>query len=322
MRAVEWLNYHHLLYFWVVAKEGSIVRAGRELGLAHPTISGQIHRLEEVLGEKLFARKGRTLVLTDTGRVAFRYADEIFALGREFLDTVKGRSTGRPIRLVVGVSDVLAKSIVHRILEPAFHLDEQIRVVCREDRSTDAFMGDLAVHAVDVVLADAPAGTGTSVRAFSHPLGECGSMVLAAPALARSLRPKFPDSLDGAPFLLPGATSTLRRALDAWFDSRDIRPHIVAELDDAALATVLGEASLGAFVVPDVVAQEIRRRYKVQVVGRVDDLRQRFYAISIERKIRHPAVAAICKVARTHIFAGGVGLGARRARLPGATGRG
>ena len=160
---MEWLNYHHLLYFWMVAKEGSIVRAGKELGLAHPTISGQIHRLEEILGEKLFARKGRTLVMTDVGRVAFRYADEIFMLGRELLDTVKGRPSGRPIRLVVGVSDVLAKSIVHRILEPAFHLDEQVHIVCRENRSTEALIGDLAMHTVDVVLADAPAGPGTSV---------------------------------------------------------------------------------------------------------------------------------------------------------------
>jgi LysR family transcriptional activator of nhaA len=300
---MEWLNYHHLLYFWTVAREGSIVRAGKELGLAHPTISGQIHRLEEVLGEKLFARKGRDLVLTDAGRVAFRYADEIFTLGREFLDTVKGRASGQPIRLVVGVSSVLAKSIVHRILEPAFRLDEHIHVVCREDRSTDAFMGDLAVHAVDVVLADAPAGPATSVRAFSHPLGECGSVILAAPPLARALRRGFPDSLDGAPFLLPGAASTLRRAMDEWFNAREIRPKVVAELDDAALAIVLGEAALGAFVAPDVVEGEIRRRYKVHLVGRIDDMRQRFYAISVERKIRHPAVAAICEAARTHIFA-------------------
>jgi len=299
---LEWLNYHHLLYFWTVAKEGSIVRAGKELSLAHPTISGQIHRLEEVLGEKLFARKGRNLVLTDAGRVAFRYADEIFALGREFVDTVKGRSTGRPIRLVVGVSDVLAKSIVHRILEPAFRLDERIQIVCREDRSTDAFMAELAVHAVDVVLADAPAGPGTSVRAFSHLLGECGSVVLAAPRLARSLRPGFPGSLDGAPFLVPGASSTLRRALAAWFDSHDIRPRIVAELDDTALAAILGEASLGAFVVTEVVAAEVSRRYKVRVVGAIADLRQRFYAISHERKIKHPAVAAICEAARAQIF--------------------
>jgi LysR family transcriptional activator of nhaA len=164
-------------------------------------------------------------------------------------------------------------------------------------------MADLAVHAVDVILANAPAGSNTSVRAFSHPLGECGSVVLAAPRLAKSLRRRFPDSLNGAPFLLPGASSTLRRVLDEWFDARDMRPKIVAELDDAALANVLGEAELGAFVAPDVVEAEIRRRYKVQLVGRLGELRQRFYAISVERKIRHPAVAAICEVARTHIFA-------------------
>src|SRR5690349_7736793 len=168
---MEWLNYHHLLYFWSVAKHGSIARSSEELHLAHPTISGQIHRLEEVLGEKLFARKGRNLVLTDAGRVAYRYADEIFALGREFLDTVKGRSSARPLRLAVGVSDVLAKSIVHRILEPAFRLEEEVRVVCREDRTTDGFMGELAVNAIDVVLSDAPASPGGAVRTFSHPLG-------------------------------------------------------------------------------------------------------------------------------------------------------
>jgi LysR family transcriptional activator of nhaA len=300
---MEWLNYHHLLYFWMVAKEGSIVRASKELHLAHPTISGQIHRLEEVLGEKLFVRRGRNLALTDVGQTAFRYANDIFALGGELLDAVKGRAGGRPIRLVVGVSDVLAKSIVHRMLEPAFRLGDQVRIVCRQDRSMEAFMADLAIRAVDVVLSDAPAGAATSVKAFSHLLGECGAVVLAAPALAQKLQKGFPDSLNGAPFLLPGATSTLRRALDAWFDGRDMRPKVVAEFDDAALATVLGEAGLGAFVVPAVVEEEIRSRYKVRRVGRLDNLRQRFYAISVERKIRHPAVAVICEAARTHIFA-------------------
>jgi LysR family transcriptional regulator, transcriptional activator of nhaA len=300
---MEWLNYHHLLYFWVVAKEGSIARAGRVLHLAHPTISGQIHRLEEVLGEKLFTYERRSLALTDAGRVAFRYAEEIFSLGQEFLDTLQGRAESQPVRLVVGISDVLAKSIVHRILEPAFRLPEDVRIICREDRSTQAFMGDLAAYAVDVVLADSPAPPDSPVRVFSHPLGECGSAFFAAPALARSLRRGFPRSLDGTPFLLPGAGSTLRRALDEWFDALDIRPKIVAELDDAALAKVLGEAGIGAFVAPDVVEKEIRRRYQVELVGRVEDLRQRFYAISVERKIKNPAVAAICEIARKHIFA-------------------
>jgi LysR family transcriptional activator of nhaA len=299
---MEWLNYHHLLYFWVVAKEGSIVRASEELRLAHPTISGQIHRLEEVLGEKLFSRKGRNLALTDAGRIAFRYADEIFALGREFLDTVKGRSSGQQLRLVVGVSDALAKSIVYRILEPAFHLGEQVRLVCLENRSVEAFMGDLAMNAVDVILSDAPAGPGTSVRAFSHPLGECGLLFFATPALAKVYRRGFPHSLDGAPFVLPASDSTLRREIDEWLASKDIRPRIVAELDDAALVKTLGQAGLGVFAAADVVEKEVRRLYGVHVVGRAKEIRQRFYAISLERKIKHPAVVAICETARKHIF--------------------
>ena len=300
---MEWLNYHHLLYFWVVAKEGSLARASQELRLAHPTISGQIHRLEEALGERLFTRKGRNLVLTEVGRVAFRYADEIFSLGREFLDTVKGRASGRPLRLVVGVSDVLPKAMVYRMLEPAFRLTEPVRVICREDRSTEAFLGDLAVHAVDVVLADAPAGPGTAIRAFNHLLGESGTTFFAAPQLARSCRRRFPRSLDGVPFLLPGGNSMLRRLLEQWFTSQDIQPQVVGELDDPALAQVLGEAGLGVFAVPRVVEEDVQQRYKVQLVGRAEALQQHFYAISVERKISHPAVIAICEEARRHLLA-------------------
>jgi LysR family transcriptional regulator, transcriptional activator of nhaA len=299
---MEWLNYHHFLYFWMVAKHGSITRASAVLSLSHPTLSGQIHRLEEALGEKLFARSGRNLVLTDTGRIAFRYAEEIFTLGREFQDTLKGRSTGQPLRLVVGVSDVIAKSIVHRILQPAFQLKDKVRIICREARSADAFMGELAVHAIDVVLADAPAGPGTPVRTFSHPLGDCGTSFFAAPQPARTYRKGFPGSLDGAPILLPGSDSTFRRALDEWFQSHDVRPEIIAELDDLALAFVLGEEGLGVLAAPDVIGNELRQRYGLQLVGRAKDIRQRFFAISVERKIKNPAVAAICEVARKKIF--------------------
>jgi len=300
---MEWLNYHHLLYFWVVAKEGSIARASQQLNLAHPTISGQIHRLEQVLGVELFLRKGRGLVLSDEGQVAFRYAEDIFSLGREFLDTMKGRPSGRPMTLVAGVSDVLAKSVVYRMLEPAFRLSEDVRVICRADRSTEAFMAELAVNALDVVLSDTPAGPNSPVKAFSHPLGECGTVLFASPELAASCRRRFPDSLDGVPFLFPGATSTLRRSLDEWFDSHGVRPKVVAEMDDTALAAELGEQRIGVFAVPDVVEREIRKRYRVHVVGHVEDVRQRFYAISLDRKIRHPAVMAICEIARTRIFA-------------------
>jgi LysR family transcriptional activator of nhaA len=300
---VDRINYHHLHYFWVVAKEGSISRASRELRLSHPTISTQIHRLEDVLGEKLFQRRGRGLALTETGKLVYRYAEEIFSLGNELLDTIKGRPSGQPIRLVVGVSDVLAKSIVHRMLEPALRLQDEVRLVCRESLSPDAFLADLAVHELDVVLSDAPAGVGTSVRVFSHLLGECGSVFLASPELAKPHRRRFPASLDEVPLLVPGAKSTLRRSLDAWLDVRGLHPKIAAELDDAALARDFGEAGLGVFVAPDVVEAEIRRRYRVQVLGRAKDLRQRFYALSVERKIKHPAVAAICEIARKHIFA-------------------
>ncbi len=298
---MEWLNYHHLLYFWVVAKQGSITQASKELRLAHPTISAQIHRLEEVLGEKLFERRGRQLVLTEFGRVALHYADEIFTLGREFMDAAKGRASGRPMRFVVGISDALPKSVVYRILEPAFHMKEDMRVICREG-SVEGFMGELAMHTLDVVLSDAPAAPGTSVRAFSHPLGECGTAFFAAPELAKACRRRFPLSLDGIPFLLPGANSALRRTLEEWFHSHNIRPKVIAEVDDAALAKIAGEAGLGVFAAPDVVEKEVRQRYKVQLIARAEKVRQRFYAISVERKIRHAAVIAISEAARKHIF--------------------
>jgi LysR family transcriptional regulator, transcriptional activator of nhaA len=300
---MEWLNYHHLLYFWMVAKEGSIVRASEELRLAHPTISGQIHRLEEVLGEKLFTRTGRQLVLTEAGRIAFRYADEIFSLGREFVDTLKGRASGRPLRLVVGVADVLPPSLVRRFLEPAFRLGHAVRVVCRADKSVEEFIAELALHRVDVVIADGPAGAGIPVRAFSHLLGECGTTFLAAPKLAASIRRDFPRSLDGTPFLLPGAPSAVRRALEQWFNAQDVQPRIVAEFDDSALAKDFGREGMGVFAVPMVIEPEVRREYRVRVVGRSEAVCQQFYAISVERKIKHPAVAAVCEAARKDIFA-------------------
>ena len=242
-------------------------------------------------------------MLTERGRIAFRYADEIFSLGQELQDTLQGRSEGRQLRLVVGVSDVLAKSIVHRILEPAFQMKDNVRIICREDRSSDALMGELAVHTIDMILSDAPAGPGTPVRTFSHPLGECGSSFFASPRLARSCRRGFPRSLDGVPVLVPIGDSTFRRALNAWFDSHGVKPEITAELDDLALASTLGEAGLGVFAAPDVIGTELRKRYDLQLVGHAKTLRQRFYAISLDRKIKHPAVAAICQAARKHIFA-------------------
>lgn len=299
---VEWLNYHHLHYFWAVAKEGSVARASEMLGLAHPTVSAQIHRLEEVLGEKLFVRRGRHLVLTDAGRVAFQYADEIFSLGREFLDTLKGRSSGRPLRLVVGVAVVLPPSLVRRFLEPAFRLGQPIQIICRQDKSVAEFVAELALHRVDVVIADGPSGSGVPIRAFNHLLGECGTTFFAAARLAIAARRRFPHSLDGAPFLMPGAPSTVRRTLEQWFSAQNIRPRMVAEFDDSALAKDFAKEGVGIFAAPAVIESELRKHYGVSVVGRAPSVRQQFFAISVERKIKHPAVAAICEAARKDIF--------------------
>jgi LysR family transcriptional regulator, transcriptional activator of nhaA len=301
LRRMDWLNYHHLFYFWTVAREGSIARACDKLLLAQPTISGQLRALEKSLGDKLFTRAGRGLALTDTGRMVYRYADEIFSLGKELSDTLKGRPSGRPIRLMVGVADVLPKMISFRLLEPALRLPEAIQVVCREDKP-DRLLADLAVHGLDIVLADAPVSPSVKVRAFNHLLGECGVSVMGTADLAKSLRKRFPQSLDGAPFLLPTDNTSLRRALDQWFDARAIRPAIRAEFEDSALLKVFGQAGVGVFVAPTAVEDEVRDQFGVQLVGRINEVRERFYAISVERKLKHPAVLAISDAARQKLF--------------------
>ncbi len=302
--AMDWLNYHHLLYFWVVATEGSIVKASEKLMLANPTISGQIHRLAKSLGQKLFARRGRRLVLTEAGQVAMRYANEIFTLGRDFVDTIKGHASSKPLRLVVGVADVLPSSLIRRFLLPAFNLLKDIQIVIRSDKTVAEFLAEMALHRLDVVISDAPAGPDVAVRAFSHLLGECGTTFLAVPKLAKELRGKFPGSLESATFLLPGAPSAVRRALEEWFNNVGVRPQAVAECDNSSLTKDLGSQGMGVFAVPSVIEDAVKHRYEVQVVGRAAAVRQQFYAISGERKIKHPAVVAICQAARDEIFAG------------------
>jgi LysR family transcriptional activator of nhaA len=299
---MEWLNYHHLLYFWAVARYGSVVRASGELRLAQPTISGQIRRLEEVLGEKLLTRVGRNLVLTDVGRTVFRYADEIFSLGQDLMGTLKGRQSSRPLRLTVGVADVLPKALVQRLLEPAFHIGRPVQLVCREDRVVEDFLGALAGHELDLVLADRPLGPGLKVHAFNHLLGECGTTFLAKAKLAKTCRAGFPRSLDGVPFLLPAAHATLRRALDQWFEGARVRPTLVAEFDDSALMYAFGREGKGVFPTPTVFEAQFRHLYDVEVVGHVKKLRQQFYAISVDRRIQHPAVMAIVAAARDEVF--------------------
>lgn len=298
---MEWINYHHLLYFWVVAREGGLVAAGKVLRLSHPTLSAQIHSLEDQLGEKLFTKVGRKLALTENGRVVFRYADEIFTLGREMVDTVRGRSTGQPLRLTVGIMDVLPKLVVRRLLQPVFSLPEPVRLVCCEE-PFDKLLADLALHSLDVVIADSPVPTGSSVRAFNHLLGETSVSLFGTKALVQKYKRGFPASLEGAPMLLPLENMTLRRSLNHWLDRNAIRPRVVAEFEDSALMKVFGSDGVGLFPAPTVVEREVKSQYGVHVLGRLDDVRERFYAISVERRLKHPAVVAISEAARHELF--------------------
>lgn len=300
---MEWLNYHHLLYFWMVTREGGMAKAAARLRLSHPTVSGQVRALEEALGEKLFVKEGRRLVLTEMGRLVYGYADEIFTLGRELLDTVKGRPTGRPQRLVVGIAEIVPKLIAKRLLDPARALSPQVLLVCREDK-TERLFGELAAHELDVVLSDTPLPPGSGVRAYNHLLGECGVTIFARKDLAERHRDGFPGSLEGAPMLLPTGSTSVRRSLDQWFDERGVRPAIVAEFDDSALLKVFGQDGMGLFPSPTAIEQEVCRQYGVVPVGRIAAVRERFYALSGERRIRHPAVSAICDAARAELFGG------------------
>lgn len=298
---MAWLNYHHLLYFWTVARTGSVRRACEELHLTQPAVSAQIRTLERSLGERLFARSGRHLVLTDVGQVVFRYADEIFRLGREMQETLAGRPTGSPIRFAVGVTDAMPKLLTCRLLQPALALEEPVRLVLREDEP-ERLLADLSIHALDLVLSDAPVAPTAKVRAYNHLLGESGVTVFATPELARVHRRRFPRGLDGAPFLFPAQNSALRRSLDQWFAAQRIRPVPVAEIDDSAVLKAFGQSGVGLFVAPTVMETEVRRQHGVSVVGRIDEVRERFYAISVDRRLTHPAVVAISRAARQDLF--------------------
>lgn len=298
---MEWLNYHHLLYFWTVVKEGGVAQAAKALRLAPPTISGQVRALEESLELTLFDRVGRKLQVTEDGRVVFRYADEIFNLGRELLDTVKGRPTGRPLQLRVGISDVLPKLVCHDLLMPALRLPEPVQIICHGDK-TERLLAELAVQGLDLVLSDVPVGGNIKVRAFNHLLGECGLTFFATPNLARKYRRGFPHSLDGAPLLVPTEDSLVRRSLDHWFESIGVRPRVVAEFDDSGLLKSFGQGGEGIFSVPSVVEAGVRKQYGVQVVGRTDQVVERFYAITVERRIKHPAAVAISESAKQNLF--------------------
>ena len=299
--AMESINYRHLFYFWTVATEGSVSRACEKLHLAQPTVSGQLQTLEHSLGEKLFQKSGRSIALTEVGRVVYRYADEIFSLGRELANTVRGRPIGRPLRLFVGVADALPKLIAFQLIEPALHSPDSVQVVVYEDKP-ERLLAEMAVHALDIVLSDIPFSTIGGIRTFNHLLGDSGVSVFAIPELAKKYRKGFPQSLDGAPFLLPTGNTALRRSLEQWFESEKIYPSIRAEIDDSALLKTFGHAGIGLFVAPTVVEATVQSQYGVRVVGRIDSIRAQFYAISAERKVTHPAVATILENARKRLF--------------------
>ncbi len=294
---MEWLNYHHLLYFWTVAREGSIARATKVLRLAPATVSAQLKLLETSLEQPLFERVGRRLVLTEVGQVVYRYADEIFSLGRELRETLNGRPSGRPIRLRVGIADAVPKLIAHRLLEPVVSFSEPVHLVCKE-ATPEQLLDDLMRHELDIILTNTPVTGASRVRAYNHPLGTSGVSFFATRAIAKRHANGFPRSLDAAPMLLPTENTTLRRAIDQYFDAQRIRPELVAEFDDSALMKVFGERGSGIFPGPSVIADDICARYRVAVVGSTTAIRERFYAITVERKIKHPAAAAITEAAR------------------------
>ena len=298
---MERLNYQHLERFWAVVREGGVTRASQKQHVSQPTVSAQVRALEASLGRRLFARSGRGLVLTDFGRNIYRYADKIFGLGRDLMDSARGQGGGHPLRLTAGVAMVVPKLIACRILEPALKLPEGVQLECLED-TPEQLLAQLAVHQVDLVLADAPVGPTVKVRAFNHLLGECGVSVLGRPDLVGAHRRGFPRSLDGAPFLLPRANSALCRAMEDWFDKEGVHPRVVGSFDDSALLKAFAQVGAGLFVAPAAIEAEVRRQYGVGLVGRLESVREQFYLITVERTLKHPAVVAISEIARRELF--------------------
>jgi LysR family transcriptional activator of nhaA len=300
------VNYKHLHYFWVVAKQGSIVRASEKLHLTPQTISGQLSMLEDQLGISLFSKAGRNLALTETGRLVLSYADEIFSLGGELEEFIHQLPARLPQTLRVGVADVVPKSIAHRILAPALKMPEPVRMVCRES-NLDTLLAELSVHRLDLVLADRPIPSTVSTRGYSHKLGQCAVSFFATKKLSKKLKGDFPQCLDKAPLLLPSSDNQLRSAIDQWLDKKRIYPRVVAEFDDSALMKVFGQEGAGIFIAPAAIESEVEKQYDVLSIGRIKEVKEQFYAISVERRVSHPVVSAIMDVARESLFAANKG---------------
>ena len=298
---MQWLNYHHLLYFWTVVRLGGLGRAAEELRLSPSTVSAQLRSLQDALGQELFERRGRRLALTDAGQVVFRYAEEIFLLGRDLQAMLANQPIRRPLRLQVGVAEVIPKLVAKKLLEPVLGLQPTVHLVCREGTS-DRLLADLSIHALDVVLTDMPIGSLAKVRGYNHLLGESDILLFAEKDLARRYRRGFPASLTGAPFLLPVEGTVLRQSLDGWFEENGIIPQIVGEFEDSALLKVFGQLGAGVFAAPAIIRKEVAAQYRVGELGVVRGSREQFYAISIERKLKHPAVVAIAEAAKKKLF--------------------
>lgn len=296
------INYRQLHYFWSVAKAGGITRGAEHLHLTPQTLSGQISQLEEKLGVALFRRVGRRIELTDAGHQALSYADEIFQIGSELEDTLRNRHGERPFLFRVGIADVVPKSIAYRLLAPALGLPEPVHLMCHEDKF-ERLLAELAIHRLDMVLADRPLPPGMDVKGYSHRLGECGLTFFAAPSLAARLGGAFPHLLDGAPFLITGEDSAMRGPLLRWLHGQDIHPRVVGEFDDGALMKSFGQAGAGVFPAPTAIATELATQYGVTAVGHTDAIRERFFLITVERKLSHPAALAVSEAAHTGLFA-------------------
>ncbi len=298
------LNYSHLHYFWSVAREGSIVAAAGVLHITPQTISGQLKMLEGSLGQRLFRRVGRRLILTELGNTVFKYADEIFTIGAELANVVRGQQASGPLTLNVGIVNSIPKLIAERVIAPAFGAEGSLRIRCFES-SLEPLLGDLATHRLDLVLSDQPMPQGLHMRAYNHHLGESELSFFVRRGESRRLKSRFPTSLTDTPILLPARNSALRRRLDEWFDVNDIVPAIVGEFDDSALMKAFGEAGVGVFIGPSAIEREICTMYRASVIGRTSAITERFYAISPERRLKHPAVVLITETARADLFVNG-----------------
>lgn len=298
---LDWINYHHLYYFWLTVKMGTVSAAAESLHLARPTVAAQIKDLEKAIGQKLFEKQGRGLVLTEFGTQVHKYADEIFSVGRELREFIKTGHGENRKRFVVGLPDVVPKHIAFELLKPALHMEDRPRTVCYEGK-LDQLLTDLALHKIDLVISDAPAPPTMDFKVYNHKLGECGLSMLATPELANRYSENFPNSLTDAPCLLPTDHTAVRRAMDIWMDDNEIFPQIVAEFEDSALLKVFGQAGEGIFPVPTAIEKLVIKQYGVQLVGRIEGVRDKFYAISAEKRVQHAATSLVVKQGRNELF--------------------